>query len=109
VNIISLNKSALVLHPSKCDENWRAFIFDIGIVPEKPTPKKLIIQKKAGRNTITWSMSWSKFLKQTCIDTVAIIDKSAFKRDSRSTKHTPDQKQARRKSKRLSTPAVSGG
>lgn len=90
MNIISATKSAIVLRPSKQDENWRAFIFDIGVIPEKPTPKKIVIEKRVGRNTITWSMSWSKFLKQTCIDTVALIDKSAFKRESRRTLRATD-------------------
>jgi hypothetical protein len=86
MKVISATRRQIVLHPSKHDENWRAFIFDIGIILDKPTPKKVVIQKKVGAYLLSWSMSWAKFLKQICIDTVVIIEKSAFKYESRRTK-----------------------
>lgn len=66
------------MKPSKKDENYRAFVFDIGVIPLKPTPQKIIIQKKVGAYLLSWSMSWRKFLRQTCIDTVVVVNKSEF-------------------------------
>lgn len=78
MKILSADKNTLVLQPSKTNESYKSFMFDIDIVPDKTIPKKIIIQKKVGRYLRTWSMSWRKFGKQTCIGNVALIDKSEF-------------------------------
>ena len=78
MNVISATRTQIVLKPSKHDENYRAFVFDIGIIPDKPTPQKIVIQKKVGAYLLSWSMSWRKFQRQTCIDTVVIVNKSEF-------------------------------
>jgi hypothetical protein len=76
MKILSATRTQLVLKPSRKDENWKAFIFDIGIIPDKPTPQKIVIQKKVGAYMLSWSMPWRKFLRQTAIDTVVILEKS---------------------------------
>jgi hypothetical protein len=76
MQIVTATKSKLVLKPSKKDENWKSFIFDIGIIPQEPEPKKLIIQKKVGSYLCSWSISWEKFLEEMCIDTIVILEKA---------------------------------
>lgn len=78
MKVISATRTKLVLKPSKKDENWRSFIFDVGIVPDKPTPARIEIQKKIGKYQHTWSMSWKKFLRQTCVGDIVIIEKKEF-------------------------------
>lgn len=78
MNIVSATRTKLVLKPSKKDENYRAFIFDVGIIPDKLTPQRIVIEKKVGAYLLSWSIPWRKFLKQTCIDTVVILEKSAL-------------------------------
>lgn len=79
MRIISVDKAALVLSPNKpVDESQRGFLFDIGIVPDRPKPARLVIQRKQGAYLLQWSMSWSKFMRESCIDTIALIDKSHF-------------------------------
>ena len=79
MKIIEATKDKLILQPTRRDENFRSFVFDIGIVPELPEPKVIIIRKSFGRKKWkTWPMTWKKFLKQTCIDTVCLIDKTDF-------------------------------
>jgi len=79
MKIIQASKEVLILQPTKKnDESSRSFIFDIGVVPEKPTPKKIVIRKSFGKRWKTWSMSWKKFLKQTCIGDIVLINKSEF-------------------------------
>lgn len=78
MNVISATRTRIILKPTKKDENYRAFVFDIGIIPDKPTPQKIVIQKKVGAYLLSWSMSWRKFLRQTCIDTIVIVNKSEF-------------------------------
>lgn len=79
MKILSINSKELVLKPTKRDENYKSFIFDIGIVPLKPTPKRIVFKRKQGKHILTWEMSWNRFEKQTCIGDVAIIAKSACK------------------------------
>lgn len=78
MKIISATKQELLLRAERKDVSWKSFVFDIGIIPGNPTPKRIVIQRKAGRYLQTWEMSWHKFLKQICIDTICIIDKSEF-------------------------------
>ncbi|HEU4345381.1 MAG TPA: hypothetical protein VFU31_27835 [Candidatus Binatia bacterium] len=78
MNVISATRTKLVLRPSKKDENWKSFIFDIGIIPDKPTPQRVVIEKKVGAYLLLWSISWQKFLKQTCIDTIVILEKDTL-------------------------------
>ncbi len=83
MKVVSISKEALVLRPTGTDNLYsRAFAFDVNIVPDKPTPKKLVIQRKVGRYLQTWEMSWRKFMQQTAIGDVALIDKTAFKYSS---------------------------
>lgn len=89
MKVISATRTKIVLKPSKKDENWRAFIFDIGIIPDKPTPQRIEIQKKVGAYLLTWSMPWRKFVKQTCIGTVVILNKSTLDRKSVRTNAAP--------------------
>jgi hypothetical protein len=82
---VSLTKEKIVLKPSKKDENWRAFVFDIDIIPyesHKPEPKEIVIQKKVGSYLRSWSMPWKIFLKQTCIGTTLILNKSDLQYES---------------------------
>ena len=51
------------------------FIFDIQRIPDKPIPKKIVFQDGGTRRIRRWSMSWQKFLNQTAIGNVAMIDK----------------------------------
>lgn len=78
MKVITATRTKLVLKPSKKDENYRAFIFNIGIIPDKPEPRRIEIQKQVGAYLLTWSMPWEKFLKQTAIDTIVILEKSAL-------------------------------
>lgn len=90
MKVIEATKSNLVLKPTRRDETFGkrgAFIFDIDIIPDNPTPKRLIIRKQSGRTICTWSMSWSKFLNETCIDTIVILrkDKMTYRTSSEPT------------------------
>lgn len=76
MKIISATSKSLIMEPSKKENGWKAFVFDIGIVPLKPTPKKIVITQKIGAYTHTWSMPWRRFLKAGCVDTIVILDKS---------------------------------
>jgi hypothetical protein len=78
MRILSINKEACILEADKKDDTSRSFIFSIKMIPITPTPKNLIIIKKWGRRLKTYGMSWSKFLKQTCLDDIAMIDKTEF-------------------------------
>jgi hypothetical protein len=78
MKVLSATRTKLVLKPGKGDENFKSFIFDIGIIPDKPTPKRIEIQKNIGAYLHTWSMPWKKFLRQTCIGDVVLIEKSDF-------------------------------
>jgi hypothetical protein len=89
MKIVSITRDALILKPTqRNDESGRAFIFDIGIVPDKPTPKRIIIQKSRGRYLYSWSMTWRKFLRQTCIGHIALIDKSEFSYEAKPLKRS---------------------
>ena len=79
MKIISATKAELLLEAGRRkDINWKSFIFDIGIIPIHSQPKRIVIQRKAGRYLQTYEMSWHKFLKKTCIDNMCLIDKSEF-------------------------------
>ena len=83
MKIISTTKAELVLQPSRNDETWRSFVFDVGIVPEKPRPKRVVIRKHVNAYLQSWSMTWRKFLRQGCVGGIAIIHKSEFSYQSK--------------------------
>ena len=78
MKIISATKAELLLEAGRKDINWKSFIFDIGIILIHPQPKRIVIQCKAGRYLQIYEMSWHKFLKQTCIDNICLIEKYEF-------------------------------
>lgn len=76
MKIISATRESLVLEPSRKENGWRSFIFEIGVVPLKPRPKKIIFTMTIGAYTHMWSMPWHSFLKVGCVDTIVILNKS---------------------------------
>lgn len=58
----------------------RSFIFDIKHLPEKPEPKKIIIERKVGKYLQRFTMRWKKFLDETAIGDVICIDWTHFKK-----------------------------
>jgi hypothetical protein len=77
VKIIESSRDKLVLKASPKDETFGengAFVFDIGIIPDKPTPKILVIQKRSGKQS--WTITWKNFLRQKCVGDVVILRKS---------------------------------
>jgi len=89
MKIIEATKERLILQPSrKGDETFGirpAFIFDLGLVPDKPAPKRLVIQRKSGSRMLLWSMTWRRFLRQNAIGSVVILDKSKMSYTSQRT------------------------
>lgn len=78
MNIITATRTKIVLQPTRKDESWTSFVFDVGIIPDKPTPKKIVIQKHVNGWLCSWSMTWRKFLRQTCVGNVIILHKTDF-------------------------------
>jgi hypothetical protein len=58
----------------------RSFIFDIKSLPQKPEPKKIVIERKIGKYLQRFTMSWKKFLSETAIGDVICIDWTHFKK-----------------------------
>lgn len=86
MKLLHANKNEIALKiTSHRDINQKSIIFDIGLIPNKPKPKRLVIQRKVNRFTLIYSMPWRKFLKQTCIGHVCLIDKSEFVFESKIT------------------------
>lgn len=79
MKLISATKRSFVFSPSRYrrdnDENNKSFIFDVEIVPLKPTPHKIEFVKKHGKYTHVFSMTWRKFLRQPTVGNVVIIEK----------------------------------
>ncbi len=86
MRIVKFNKTTCLLEADKKDETSRSFVFSLKIIPDKPRPKSLEIFIKYGKRIKTWHMSWAKFLKQSCIDDIAIINKDEFKFSYKSNK-----------------------
>ena len=85
MKIISATKNALVLEPSRKEKNYKAFIFDVGIIPDSPKPKVVKVVKKIGPYTHTWSITWRKFLNVGCVGDIVILEMDkmihSFKKD----------------------------
>ena len=93
MRIESITKDALVLRPSNDDNPYtRSWCFSVGIIPDHPTPRKVIIRRKVGRYVQSWEMSWRKFLRQTAIGDMALIDKSAFTYSTKQTRRARNGK-----------------
>lgn len=75
MRIQSIDKKALTLVADRKDYSMRSFVFGIGLVPNKPIPQKLVILIP-GRWPHRYEMSWRKFMRQTCIGDVCLLDKS---------------------------------
>ena len=76
MKFIKCTKKAVEL---RCDkkESWReSFVFDIKLIPHKPTPARVVITSQRGAKR--WSMSWRKFLKQGTVGDIVIIPKKEF-------------------------------
>jgi hypothetical protein len=58
----------------------RSFIFDIKTLPQKPEPKRIVVERKTGRYLQQFTMGWKKFLGETAIGDVICIDWSHFKK-----------------------------
>ena len=61
-------------------EEWSpGFCFDVDIIPtEKRSPISFIVERVTRRYRKTWRMSWGKFLKQSTVGHMALIDKTEF-------------------------------
>lgn len=73
------NKEICLFRLGRNEQYGWSFIFDIGLIPQQPKPKRLVFQYGGGKRIRQWSMSWRKFMKQTCIGTVVRIERTEFK------------------------------
>ena len=67
------------------DNYWtNCIIFDLRIVPFRPTPKRIAFEYRSRRGRVQrWSMSWKKFLREKAIGDTIIIKRANFRYSQR--------------------------
>jgi len=78
--LYEVSKKAWIFKTKGKGSLGRSFIFEAKYLPQKPEPKKIIVERKIGKHRQQFTMSWKKFLGETAIGDIILIDWDHFKK-----------------------------